>query len=214
MSLEIISALADSYASQYTSPECELLKEVAGETQKNHAQPHMLSGHVQGRFLSFISKLLHPEFILEIGTFTGYSALCLAEGLKQDGQLHTIELRKQEATVAQSYFNKSKRKKNIILHTGNAKEILHTLPHLWDLVFIDADKIGYIDYYEAVLPQLSPRGLIITDNVLFHGQVLENPVTGKNAKAIDAFNNHILHDPRVEHVLLTVRDGLLLIKKK
>ncbi len=210
----MISALADSYSSQYTTPECELLKEVAEETLKNHAQPHMLSGHVQGRFLSFISKLLQPEFILEIGTYTGYSALCLAEGLKDNSQLHTIELREQEARVAQSYFNKSERKENIILHTGNAKEILHTLPHLWDLVFIDADKIGYIDYYETVLPQLSPRGIIIADNVLFHGQVLEKPIAGKNAKAIDTFNKHILNDPRVEHVLLTVRDGLLLIKKK
>jgi caffeoyl-CoA O-methyltransferase len=214
MSIEIISALADNYASQYSSPECELLKEIADETVKNHAQPHMLSGHVQGRFLSFISKLIQPEFILEIGTFTGYSALCLAEGLQEMGQLHTIELREQDATVAQSYFDKSEKKEKIILHTGNAKEILPTLPHPWDLVFIDADKIGYIDYYELVLTQLSPRGIIIADNVLFHGQVLEKPVTGKNALAMQAFNNHILNDPRVEQVLLTVRDGLLLIKKK
>ena len=214
MSLETFSVLADNYASQYTSSESELLHIISEETIKNHKQPHMQSGHVQGRFLSFVSNLIQPEYILEIGTFTGYSALCLAEGLQSMGQLHTIELRDQDAATAQGYFDRSNKKEKIILHTGNAKEILPTLPHLWDLVFIDADKVGYINYYESVLPRLSPRGIIIADNVLFHGQVFKKPVLGKNATAIEAFNNHILHDPRVEHVLLTVRDGLLLIKKK
>lgn len=214
MSFEIIAAKAEDYAAQHTSAEDSLLQSIATETYECHAQPHMLSGHVQGRFLSLISKLIQPKYILEIGTFTGYSALCMAEGLKFDGQLHTIELRKEDATISQKYFEQSEYGSKIILHRGNAKEIIPTLPHLWDLVFIDADKTGYIEYYELVLPQLSPGGLIIADNVLFHGEILTHPITGKNALAIEAFNKHIQNDPRVEQVLLTVRDGLLLIKKK
>ncbi len=214
MSLEMISSLAENYASQYTSPESELLRRISKETADNHAQPHMLSGHVQGRFLSLLSQLIQPKYILEIGTFTGYSALCLAEGLQPDGELHTIELRPQDAATSKVYFKLSEYADKIILHTGNAKEIIPTLPHLWDMVFIDADKNGYIDYYELIIPRLAKRGLIIADNVLFHGQVLTQPVSGKNAVAMDAFNNHVLNDSRVENILLTLRDGLLLIKKK
>ena len=214
MSLQFISALAEDYASQHTSPESDLLKRIAKETTENHAKPHMLSGHVQGRFLSLISKLVMPQYILEIGTFTGYSALCLAEGLQHSGELHTIELRPEDAQTCKDYFKLSEHADKIVLHTGNAKEIIPTLPHLWDLAFIDADKTGYIDYYELAISRLSDRGLIIADNVLFHGQVLTQPVSGKNAQAMVAFNNHVLNDCRVEIIMLTLRDGLLLIKKK
>ena len=210
----MISALAEDYASQHTSPESDLLQQIAKETIENHAHPHMLSGHVQGRFLSLLSQLMQPQFILEIGTFTGYSALCLAEGLQTGGQLHTIELRPDDAATSKNYFKISKYASKIILHTGNAKEIIPTLPHLWDMVFIDADKTAYINYYELIVPRLAQRGLIIADNVLFHGQVLSQPVSGKNAEAMVAFNNHILNDCRVENIMLTLRDGLLLIKKK
>jgi predicted O-methyltransferase YrrM len=192
-----------------------LLKEIDKQIfSEHHAQYHMLSGHVQGKFLSFISTLINPSYILEIGTFTGYSALCLAEGLKENGELHTIELREQDAQIAQANFSKSEYNNKIRLHTGNALEIIPKLNYSWDLVFMDADKTSYIDYYELILPKLSARGIIIADNVLFHGQVLEQPCKGKNAKAIDAFNNHVANDARVEQVLLTVRDGLLMIKKK
>ena len=214
MPLEIVSALAEGYASQHTTAESELLQRIAKETYQNHTEPHMLSGHVQGRFLSMISEMLQPQYVLEIGTFTGYSALCLAEGLLPNGQLHTIELRPDDALISENYFKLSGYADKIILHTGNAKEIIPTLPHPWDIVFIDADKSGYIDYYEMVVPQLSHKGLIIADNVLFHGQVLQNPISGKNAKAVDTFNKHVLNDQRVEIIMLTLRDGLLLIKKK
>ena len=214
MSVEIISALAESYATKYSSPETLLLQTIAEETYKNHAQPHMLSGHLQGRFLSFMSKIIQPKYILEIGTFTGYSALCLAEGLIDKGELHTIEMREEDANIAADYFKQSEHNQKIILHRGNAKEIIPNLPILWDMVFIDADKTGYIDYYELVLPKLNKEGIIIADNVLFHGQVLNSPVSGKNALAIEAFNKHISNDPRVEQVMVTLRDGLLLIKKK
>jgi len=212
--MELVSVLAEQYADRLTSQEDGLLREINEETTRLHPHAHMLSGHVQGKFLTFISTILRPVYILEIGTFTGYSALCLAEGLQKDGELHTIELREEDARTAQTNFSKSKHNKAIHLHTGNALEIIPQLPYTWDLVFIDADKTGYIDYYEMVLPRLSEGGLIIADNILFHGQVLEEPIKGKSAKAIDAFNQHIANDIRVEQLLLTVRDGLLLIKKK
>jgi predicted O-methyltransferase YrrM len=158
--------------------------------------------------------MISAEKILEIGTFTGYSALCLAEGLSASGELHSIELRAEDAQTAASNFSKSKRNKQIHLHIGNAKEIIPTLSMEWDLVFIDADKTGYIDYYELIVPRLSKNGWIIADNVLFHGQIFEDPISGKSAKAIQAFNDHVLADHRTEQVLLTTRDGLLLIKKK
>jgi len=213
MAFEIISTLAEAYVAQHTSPEEELLRKINAETVENHPHSHMLSGHVQGKVLSFISKLLQPKYILEIGTFTGYSALCLANGLTTGGKLHTIEIRQEDADTALKNFKASGNNNSISLHVGNAREIIPHLPYEWDLVFIDADKVSYIEYYELVLPRLSNKGVIIADNVLFHGQVLDEPIRGKNALAIDAFNKHVLNDSRVEQVMLTVRDGLLLIKK-
>jgi len=157
--------------------------------------------------------LLQPSRILEIGTFTGFSALCLAKGLQQNGQLHTIELREEDAGISQNNFERSPLKGKIHLHIGDAHQIIPTLNEIWDIVFIDADKTGYIDYYELILPLVRQNGLIIADNVLFHGDVLDENIKGKNAKAIHAFNEHIKKDNRVEQVLLTVRDGLLLIRK-
>lgn len=212
---EIISSLAEMYAARYTTPENDFTKSVNDETTKTHPEnAHMLSGHVQGKFLTFISKLIRPRYVLEIGTFTGYSALCLAEGIAEGGQLHTIEIRQQDADIALANFKNAGKNNIITLHVGNAKEIIPSLPYYWDLVFIDADKVSYIEYYELVLNKLSEKGLIIADNVLFHGQVLEEPIKGKNALAIDAFNKHVNDDPNVDQVMLTIRDGLLLIKKK
>ena len=212
--MELINHLAEAYAGCFTSAEDELLSQVNKHTIETHAQPHMLSGHVQGKFLSFISTILNPTYVLEIGTFTGYSAICLAEGLENNGELHTIELREEDAATSRGNFSKSKRNKQIHLHLGNAKEIIPALSYTWDLVFIDADKPAYIDYYELVVPRLSDKGIILADNTLFHGEVLQEPVTGKNAKAIHAFNEHVKNDPRTEQVLLTIRDGIMLIKKK
>ncbi len=209
----MINPLAEQYAAEYTSADDELLAAVAEFTSK-HSHAHMLSGQVQGNFLTIISTLLQPLRILEIGTFTGYSALCLAKGLQADGKLYTIELREEDAAKAQQFFNKSLHSGQIVQMMGNAKEIIPGLQENWDIVFIDADKTGYIDYYELILPAVKTNGLIIADNVFFHGQVLEQPVSGKNAIAIAAFNQHVKNDERVEQVLLTVRDGLLLIRKK
>lgn len=212
--MEIIDSLAQAYAEQFSSAEDALLQEIAASTQALHPHAHMLSGHVQGKFLEMISCLMQPRRILEIGTFTGYSALCLAKGLLKDGKIHTIELRDEDAALARTNFSRSNALEKIILHVGNALDILPGLQETWDLVFIDADKVNYINYYQLVLPFVRPGGVILADNVLFHGQVLRQPVAGKNAKAIDAFNKHIQQDGSVEKVLLTIRDGLLMIRKK
>jgi len=212
--MELVNTLAETYAEKYTSPEDALMQQINKETYATHAQPHMLSGHVQGKVLEFISCMMQPKYILEIGTFTGYSALCLTQGLQEDGELHTIELREEDANTCAKNFSKSALHKKIHLHVGNAADIIPNLPFKWDIVFIDADKSGYTAYYEMLLPRLNESGLIIADNVLFHGQVLEEKISGKNALAIDAFNKHVAADERTEQVMLTVRDGLLLIKKK
>lgn len=212
--MHLILPQAEAYAAKHTSPEDALLQEVNQRTMADHPLSHMLSGHVQGRLLSMMSSLIQPRYILEIGSFTGYSALCLAEGLAESGELHTIELREADAATARANFSKSEKNKQIHLHIGNATDIIPRLAPVWDLVFLDADKTGYIGYYEQIVPRLRPGGLIMADNVLFHGEVLQKPLSGKNAKAIDAFNEHVNKDPRTEQVLLTIRDGVLLIKKK
>ncbi len=212
--MELVDAHAEQYASKYTSLPGAALQQVEADTLLQHPHAHMLSGHVQGRFLSFISNIIRPLYVLEIGTFTGYSALCLAEGLRQGGQVHTIEIREEDADASLRNFMVAEKNNLVSLHRGNAQEIIPSLPFSWDLVFIDADKVSYIDYFELVVPRLNNNGIIIADNVLFHGQVLEEPIKGKNAIAIDAFNQHVANDNRVEQVMLTLRDGLMLIKKK
>ena len=211
--MDIINPLAERYAERHTTPLDDLLAEIERETYAHHAQPHMLSGHVQGKLLEQLSLMVRPAKILEIGTFTGFSALCLAKGLVPGGELHTIEYRPEDAALAQAYFDRSPFKNQVFQHTGDAKEIIKLLSHTWDLVFIDADKAGYIEYYELTLPALRPGGWIIADNVLFHGQVLEEQISGKNAIAINRFNEHVSADNRTEQVMLTVRDGIMLIRK-
>lgn len=212
--MDLNNILAENYAAAITTPEDEVLRGINESTHSHHPRAHMLSGHVQGKLLEFISGMMRPMYILEIGSFTGYSAICLAKGLQPNGELHTIELSPEDAATCAKNIAQSAYHQQIHLHVGNAVDIIPTLPFTWDIVFIDADKTGYIHYYEMVLPRLSNNGVIIADNVLFHGQVLEEPVKGKNALAIQAFNNYVAKDERTEQVLLTVRDGLLLIKKK
>lgn len=211
--MELVNQRAEIYAKHFSTPHDVLLQRVIDETNANHPHAHMLSSETQGKLLEFISKMLKPSKILEVGTFTGFSALCLAKGLTEVGILHTLELRAEDAATAQQYFNESAYAKQIQLHLGDAQQIIPTLEEGWDLVFIDADKVSYIQYYELTLQRLRPGGWIIADNVLFHGQVLEEEVTGKNAKAIHDFNEYIKNDNRVEQVMLTVRDGLTIIKK-
>ena len=212
--MDIIDPAAQAYAQRYSTPTSLLLQEIAAYTEAHHPEAHMLSGPLQGKFLEMISRLLGPRRILEIGTFMGYSALCLAAGLTADGRLHTIELREADADLAAENFRRANWQDRIILHRGNALAIIPALEETWDLVFIDADKPGYVDYYKLVLPRVRAGGLIIADNVLFHGQVLGPKVEGKSAKAIQAFNELVAADETVEKVMLTVRDGLMFIRKK
>ncbi len=173
----------------------------------------MISGHLQGKFLEMVSCMVRPERILEIGTFTGFSALCLAKGLVPGGKLHTIELREKDSAVARAYFARSSFASQIISHTGNALNIIPTLDEQWDLVFIDADKPGYIEYFKLLLPKVRKNGFILADNIFFHGEVLENEPKGKSAKGISDFNQFISGRTDVEKCVLTLRDGLYLIRK-
>ena len=211
--MDLIDPLAQAYAESFSSGEDALLRDISAFASQ-HPQANMLSGQVQGRFLEMISWLIRPARILEIGTFLGYSTLCLAKGLREGGRLHTIELNTPDAATATENFRRAGAQDRIILHPGNALDIIPGLDEIWDLVFIDADKTGYPAYYELVLPRVRPGGLIIADNVLFHGEVLEKKIKGENAKAIHAFNQLVKNDRSVEKVMLTVRDGLLLIRKK
>jgi len=211
--MELVNQQVEEYAKQHTSLLDDVLHEIEVHTLAHHAHAKMLSGHVQGKLLEMISKMTRPARILEIGTFTGFSALCLVKGLQPGGILHTIELREEDAATAEKYFEKAGQANNIRLHRGDALQIIPKLGETWDLIFIDADKLNYINYYELTLPMLRQGGWILADNVLFHGEIFREPVSGKNAKAILAFNEHLAADKRVEHVMLTVRDGLSLIQK-
>jgi predicted O-methyltransferase YrrM len=211
--MDIVHPLAQQYAERYTPVSDPLLHEVFQYTITHHPKAHMISGHLQGGFLQMISSMLRPRRILEIGTFTGYSALCLAKGLAEGGELHTIELRKTDAETAQRFFDQSVFKNNIRLHIGDALEIVGQLDETWDLIFIDADKTAYIDYFNRVLPKVRKDGIILADNVLFHGAVLSEKVSGKNAVAIQAFNDFIVGRTDVEKLLLPLRDGVYCIRK-
>jgi caffeoyl-CoA O-methyltransferase len=211
--MDLILPALEAYAEQFTSAEDDVLRTIRERTFE-HPEPHMLSGHLQGKLLELLSKLIRPARILEIGTFTGYSAVCLARGLAADGLLHTIECREETAAIARANFNLPGAGDKIILHTGNAAEIIPALDETWDMVFIDADKTGYTDYYNMVLPRVRKGGLILADNVFFHGTVLAAPLKGKNARAIHGFNEWVQKDQSVEQVMLTVRDGLMLAVKK
>lgn len=211
--MEIISALAQEYAEQQSSPQDYLLQEIERYTRANHSESHMMSGFLQGRFLSLFSELLRPSRILEIGTFTGFSALCLAKGLVPEGLLHTIEVREQDAAIAKAFFDRSIYSRQIHLHIGNAHTIIPSLQEKWDLVFIDADKTSYLDYFNMVFPFVRSGGYILADNVFFHGQVFEKEPKGKNAKAISEFNAMIKGRTDLEVTLVPLRDGLSVIKK-
>ena len=212
--MDFINPLANDYTQAYSNATPSYLKSLFEETLATHEHGHLQSSWTQGGFLSFISKMLAPTHILEIGSFTGFSALCLAEGLTSNGAIHTIELREEDAQKAKAAFDINSRSKQLHIHVGDAKEIIPKLQKKWDLVFIDADKTSYIEYYNMVLPLLNDKGIIIVDNVLFHGDVLEESIKGKSAKAIQAFNEYVLLDQKTEQVMLTIRDGLTLIRKK
>jgi caffeoyl-CoA O-methyltransferase len=213
MNKHLISEEITDYCEKYSSAELDYLYQLSRETYITQTQPHMLSGHLQGRFLSMMSKLLAPTNILEIGTYTGYAALCLAEGLPADGRLITIDIDAEKEMLCKKYFALSGLGDKIELKIGNALQIIPTLPQEFDLVFIDADKINYWQYYEMVLPKLISGGCMLIDNVLFNAEVIQQ-TKSKNAQAIHLFNEKIMQDDRIEKVIIPIRDGITMIRKK
>ena len=212
--MEIVLPLAQDYALQNSEQQDDLLREIHEHTLAHHPEAHMISGPLQGQLLTMISQMIQPKRILEIGTFTGYSAICLAKGLTEDGMLHTIEKREADATRADVFFKKSPFAKKICLHIGEALEVIPNLNESWDLIFVDADKTGYKKYYEYLIEKVNPNCWFLFDNVFFHGDVLKENIQGKNGKAIHEFNQYLSTDNRVEKVMLTIRDGLTLVRKK
>ncbi len=207
--MHFISDALEDYAALHSQDEPQLLAALNRETHQKVLQPRMLSGHFQGRVLSMISKLVNPKHILEIGTFTGYATLCLAEGLQQGGTIHTVDNNEELADFQEKYFSQSLWAGQIHRHLGNALDIIPTLNKKFDLVFIDADKPNYPNYWEMVVPMMNRGGLILSDNVLWSGKVLE-PVkpNDKSTLVLLDYNRRVKEDPRVETVLLPIRDGL------
>ena len=214
--MHFISEELENYVAQHSQPEPELLAKLNKETHQKILQPRMLSGHFQGRVLSMLSKLIRPKTILEIGTYTGYAALCLAEGLSEEGMLHTIDNNEELVEFQKKYFEASDYKNQIVQHLGNALEIIPTLNLKFDLVFIDADKESYPYYFEKVLELLRPGGAILVDNVLWYGKVMmeEEDKKDPSTKILKEFNEMVTKDERVESIILPIRDGITLIRKK
>lgn len=203
-----------TYAEAYTSPESALLYQLNRNTRAHVMAPRMLSGHMQGRFLSMISWMIRPRRILEIGTYTGYSALCLAEGLADDGQLITIDQNEEIEAFARSYWQKSPLNDKINFRLGVAADIIQTLDEPFDLVFIDADKRNYSLYFDLILDKVRSGGFVLADNVLWSGKVVESAKpTDLDTIAVQAFNQKVQADSRVENVLLPVRDGIMVVRK-
>ena len=200
------------YINAHTSGEPALLKKINRDTHAEVLMPRMLSGHVQGRFLSMISHLIKPKNILEIGTYTGYSAICMAEGLQPDGKLVTIDINEELESRVRSYFNEAGLNQKIDYWVGDASKIIPTLDMVFDLVFIDADKENYSNYYDLIFDKVRAGGLILADNVLWSGKVAA-PKPDKDTRALMEFNDKIMNDQRVETLLLPLRDGVMMIRK-
>lgn len=213
--MDFLDKNIEQYARLFTSPESDLMQDLNRETHIKKLMPRMLSGHMQGAFLSMISQMLRPKTILEIGTYTGYSAIALAKGLQENGKLYTLEFNEEHEIMAKSYFEKAGLTENIEFILGDATKIIPTLKNEWDLVFIDADKNNYGLYYDLIIDNVPSGGIIIADNVLWSGKVLmDDSKLDEDTKAIKAFNKKVMDDERVENMILPFRDGLSLIRKK
>jgi hypothetical protein len=207
--MHFISEELEDYIEKHSQAEPPLLAQLNKETYQKVLLPRMLSGHFQGRVLSMLSKLIRPKNILEIGTYTGYAALCLCEGMQKDGQLHTIDIKEELVDFQRKYFDQSGWGTQIVQHLGEGTAVIPTLDLKFDLVFIDADKENYLNYYELIVPKMNPGGIILSDNVLWSGKVLE-PLQPNDlsTKILLEYNDLLRNDPRVETVLLPIRDGL------
>lgn len=212
--MEFLPEKIDDYSGQHTAAESTLLSNLSRETHLKIMVPRMLSGHIQGRFLSMISHMLKPKYVLEIGTYTGYSALCFAEGLHPQGKIITIDNNDELKEIQDAHMNASEFKNQIDFRLGAALDIIPTLENNIDLVFIDADKPNYSNYFDAVIDKMSPGGFILADNVLWSGKVAQEiKPNDKSTAAIDAFNKKVHDDSRVENVLIPIRDGIMALRK-
>jgi len=213
--MHFLSPDLEQYSELHTSPEPTYLRELAEETRRNIDMPQMLSGHLQGRFLRLISTLLAPKLVLDIGTFTGYSALCMAEGLAPDGTLHTIDIKTPLAPLVDRYIRKGGFHERIHQHLAPATEVIPRINGTFDLVFIDADKQNYSNYFDLVIERMRPGGLIIADNVLWSGKVLDDPATHDSETiGLAQYATKVKADPRVENILVPLRDGLLVSRRR
>lgn len=210
--MEFIDSAIEEYSRIFSGEPSALLQELDRETHAMILQPRMLSGHLQGRFLSFFAKVCRPTTILEIGTFTGYSALCLAEGLSIDGRLITIDINEELETFTRSFFDRSEYKHQIDYRIADAKDELTKIEGPFDLVFIDADKRNYALYYDLIIDKMSPGGVILVDNVLWSGKIVDEQARDKSTQALRDFNQKCLDDPRVDKMLLPLRDGLYMLR--
>lgn len=212
--MTLIDKKIENYIDAHTTDETDVLYDLNRATHLKTFYPNMLSGKVQGKFLEMVSRMIRPKYILEVGTFTGYSAIALAKGLVDGGKLITLEVNEEMESFIRDYIQKSGMEDKIQLIIGNALKIIPALPHEFDLVFIDADKEQYVDYYELALNKLKKGGFMLADNVLWSGKVLENDAkSDKETLGIKVFNEHVKNDKRIEQVMLSVRDGLMLIRK-
>lgn len=214
MTHRLTSEEINRYCEDFSTEEPDLLYQLNRQTHLRTELPVMLSGHLQGRVLSMISHMVRPMYILEIGTFTGYSALCLAEGLQPGGKLYTIDNNPETTELCMEFVAQSPLKDRIEVLVGKASELIPTLTERFDLVFIDADKVNYGHYFDLVIDRVRPGGFILADNVLYHGDVLSPHTAGKNAKAMHAYNEKMKRDNRIESVLLPLRDGIMISRKK
>ena len=203
----------EKYADEHTTPEYPVLTKLSRETHLSQVYPRMLSGHLQGTLLRMISAMVKPLRILEIGTFTGYSAICLAGGMPENGILHTIEVDPELEEIITRYVDEAGLTGKVILHFGQAADIIPLLDETWDLVFIDADKPNYLNYYNRIFDRVRKGGIILADNVLWDGKVLNPETRSRDTKGIIEFNEFVKQDERVENLLLPVRDGLMVIRK-
>ena len=212
--MEFLAKKIEQYACNHTQEENSVLAELNKETWAKVLMPRMLSGHLQGRALSMFSKMIKPKYILEIGTYTGYSAICLSEGLQEYGKLHTIDINEELKSISSNYFEKAGISKNVVQYVGNALEIIPNIKDEFDLVFIDADKENYVNYFKIVIEKMPIGGFIIADNVLWSGKVVEE-VNDKDqeTKALKEFNTLIQISERVENILMPIRDGLMICQK-
>ena len=211
--MDFLAPELQAYIEEHTTPEPSLLQQINRETYLNVLHPRMLSGHLQGRILATLSRMIKPKVILEIGTFTGYSALCLAEGLQPEGRLITIDINEELEEYVKQYFKTAGATSQIEYLIGNAIDLVPQINEDLDLVFIDADKVNYIRYFEMVIEKVRPGGYILADNVLWSGKVLNTPDADDDTKAIIDFNHLVHQDTRVENVLFPVRDGLMVLRK-